>query len=458
MRAFPLLLVHAVGLMASVVLPSVAIGQESASPLYVSASRLAVRTGPSSDSKIKGYLPTNSSVSVKSRADDWCEVTGQFTEGSDLQAGYVACSYLVKSKLRLEELQKQSGDTALTGKEHLDALQKEFWISPSLDKLMSYGEALDKEHPHPETVDVQPKKARRQEFEAMKNFLRAGWSPASFEYLPIDAKLEPANYRLLPLPQVQRSLFEATAPHLILAPYIGKKQWKDHSDRTTVFMARASQFAQEALSRQSIKLVRITSISGPLAGHYGGFKAAWDVGGLTLKFDSPGLPILAFPADGTGFRNAILGVSTEGVQFDAECDQIGETIALAKPVSNADSAKGVLAFIVNPEQAGITSFKRLVRKTRALSEEDAIELHQAITSRDVAPESGDSIAGYRAFTTVFDLNDDGVPDIAFGGIEGGPNSSILSTGPQIDRVFVAFLNMDGKWVKHSYFSPLRCGS
>ena len=435
------------------------IGQDLAPPFYVSASRLVVRDSPSAGSRIRGYLPTNATVSVKSWANDWCEVTGQLTGSSDLQSGYVACSYLAKRKLRLEELKKQGTDATLTGKERLDLLQKEFWISPSPGTLLRYGNALDKEHPQPEEIDLPPKKARRQEFEAMKNFMRAGWSPAVFEYQyqPIDTKLEPATHQLLPLPQVKQSLFGATPPHLLLAPYIGKK-WLGYANLDTVFMANTGPLIQEVLFRQRVKLVRVTSISGPLAGHYGGFSASWDVGGLSLKFGPPGLPVAAIPAEGASDKNSIVGVSTEGVQFDAECDQIGETFTLEKPVSKADAARGLLAFITHPEEVGITSVKRLARETRALSEKDALQWHRTIAGQDIPLETEDPLAGYRAFTEVFDLNDDAIPDIAFAGLEGPPDSNFLSTGPEIDRVFVAFLNMGGTWVRYSSFSPMRCVS
>lgn len=433
------------------------IGQDLAPPFYVSASRLVVRDSPSAGSKIRGYLPTNSTVSVKSWTNDWCEVTGQFTGSSDLQFGYVACSYLAKRKLRLEELKKQGTDATLTGKERLDLLQKEFWISPSPDTLLRYGDALDKEHPQPEAIDLPPKKTRRQEFEAMKNFMRAGWSPAVFEYQPIDTKLEPATHRLLPLPQVKQSLFGATPPHLVLAPYIGKK-WLGYANLDTVFMADTRQLVREVLSRQSVKLVRVTSISGPLAGHYGGFSASWDVGGLSLKFGPPGVPVAAIPANGTNYRNSIVGVSTEDIQFDAECDQIGETITLEKPISKADAARGTLAFIANPEEVGVTSVKLIARKTKALSEMDALEWHRTIAGDDTHFENGYPFTGYRAFTEVFDLNDDAIPDIAFSGFEGSPDSNHLATGPEIDREFIVFLNMGGMWVRHSSFSPLQCAS
>lgn len=434
---------------------SATVAQDSELSLYVRASRLAVRESPSSAAKINRYLPTNHPVWIKSRSDDWCEVVGKGDTNQEIRYGYVACQYLAESKIRLEEIERQYSNSGLTTQTKLSLFQQKFWVSPSPESFYAYALTLDESYPRPDTNEEPPKRPLRPEFEAMKQFMRSGWIPEKYEYPPYDTKLEPARPATFSLPPVTRSLFGERTPQLILAPYI--RGGEDPIGRATVVMSDAHGFISEALSRGSIKSIRMSSMVGPLAGHYGGFLAMWDVGGLAFQF-SPAIPVVAITATEKTFKNAIARASTEEVQFDAECDQIGETLTLVKPVSESDSANGIFTFIAAPESIGVVTIKRLMAKTRKLTEKAAVVAHRFITGHDFDPNTGDSLAGYHAFIATFDLNDDGIADIAFEGIEGGPQSNTLSTGPKIDRVFAAYLNLNGVWMKHSSFSALRCAT
>lgn len=432
----------------------VAIRVEGASPFYVHSARLVIRDEPTTDSSVKGQVPTNTRIWIKSRVGDWCQITVEPT--SD---GYAECRFLAERKVRLVDIDKQLSLSGLTNQARLELLQQKFWVSPSPENLLAYGAALDEVYPLPYSERSEyepPARPIRPEYEAMKQFMRDGWSPAEFEYPQPKRGLTEAKTAVYSLPPVRPSLFLERPPHLILGPYFGKR-YENYIHRETAFMVNTREILREVLWRNSVQTLSMTSITGPLAGHYGGFYGDWDVGGFSLQLGPPALPVAALTERGGSLSSSIVRVSTEKVNIDAECDQIGETLTLSEPVFHKDAVEGILAFVADPKTVGMTSSRRMAWETKVLTAEEAGLAHRVITGVDVDPAAL-SLRGYRAFIITFDLNNDGIADLAFEGIEGGIGSNYLSTGPKIDRVFAAFVNMNGKWMKYSTFSPLRCST
>lgn len=437
--------------------------------MYVNASRLALRAAPQANAKLDRYLVTNTAVQIKARSNDWCEinVAGQAKDAG----GFVACQFLADEKLRLSDIHRQLAGDKVRGQARLDLLQQQFWVSPSASNLLAYGQGLDLVYPFKgRNEDELPKRPARPEFEAMKQFLLAGWNPAKYEYATQveeqestgTKKIEIAKGLNFLLPPIKPSLYTQAMPDLIATPYVGKRFDQNGPQLTTVYLADAYGLLNTILNNRQVTDMRLASTVGPLAGHYGGYQANWDIGGVRMQFSD--VKLIGISADGSSFQNALISASTEHVQYDAECDQLGGMLKLRHPVARQTAAKDVLALLLLPASTGATdatnvkptSVRMLTSVSKPVSDDKFNAMHRAITGAAIdvasAPTSGN------AFMKVFDLNGDGIADLAFEGLEGKADSNELASGPSVDRVFNILINLNGNWVKHSFFIPLRCAS
>ena len=421
--------------------------------MFVQASRLSLRTGPDLHAQINTFLPVNTAVLVESREGEWCRVSTSPQDKSDLQSGFVDCNFLTPTRLYLAQIDLELANPELTQKIRLDLLQKKFWLSPSWNTIANYAGELDKAFPIEANKEIN--RPRRVELESMKAFLQQGWSPAKFEYTPAKPEIVPAKTLNFTLPVVSPSLFKDKLPHLVIAPYIGDRLQKTGYD--TAYMANVYELLNETLARREVGSLHFTHIRDPFQLEDYKNLNAWDMSGYAVQFDGKGLPVTVLSADGSHSNNFIVRGSTETDDEHAECDQIGETLEFAAPFSEKKARQGVLALLIDPPPTSVTNIKRTQSELKVLSNQESGETYNKITGKpfDVFAEDGYTFKniGYKAFFMVFDLNGDGIPDIAFEGIEGKSN---FVTGPDSDRIYSVLVNLNGQWVTYGSFSQNRC--
>lgn len=141
---------------------------------YVQASRVALRQSPQPGGEVLRYLPTNTVVAVNSADGDWCSVSLQQASST----GFIACRFLSEKRRSLTEIEDELVAQQIVAKRRLDLLQQRFWVSPSAQNLIAYGDALNMQQ---NTVGRTSIPKKRPEYEAMKEFLLAGWKPRDYD-------------------------------------------------------------------------------------------------------------------------------------------------------------------------------------------------------------------------------------------------------------------------------------
>lgn len=417
---------------------SVQTSPETATAKYVQASRVALRQSPMLGAEVLQYLPTNTIVMVNSAEGDWCSVSVQRPSSN----GFVACRFLSEKQRLLSQIEDELAARTSDPKIRLDLLQQRFWVSPSAQNLIAYGDALNMQK-SPTRSSVTPSK--RPEYEAMKEFLSKGWHPKEFE-LPIDGLASKSNNkstRFPKLPAISISLFNDSYPCLLLGPYIGFM----NQERGTniVYLSDAGQAERCAARSSFIDQLRVLNFGAPHVGVYSDqIYASWDVGGYTVQFGD-GMPFVGVMPDGSSFNGKALRASTEGVIQEAECDQIGEQIILDAEIEKNIRKLGALFLLVEPSTVGVNSVKVLRSNYRQhVIKPDNAYVDEAYMA-DFAPQK---------FSIALDFNDDKTADIAVVGEELGQND--ISTGPNYKRRFTVYINANGVWKMYGEFSPKVC--
>ena len=415
---------------------------------YVQGSRLAFRVAPAPAAAVLDYLPTNSRVQVLREQNGWCEVRPSGRE----QVGFISCNFIADIPMSIEVVQRELGQKYLSANRKLELLQKQFWIKPSVTHLLAYGELLsssllNEEHRRKEFVQQRVLRPMRPEFEAMKRKLRIGWevSPSnSFAHGGLKPK---ARLKSL-LPAISPSLFNNRDVHLLLAPSIGNYQ----GSRNRVFMAEhthAGDFS-EILSAAVPGKSRVLEFGAPALANYNDvYVGAWDVYGARVELPNGGVPYIGLVTDGKIIQGVIRSWSSIEVMPDAECDQIGNVLNLSGPIARSVAKAGVFAFVLNPAQFNISSAKRTFLKTYKVT--DSVALWSKFRST-LSGWTSDTIG----FVSAFDLDADNIADVLFVGEVLGSNN--LSAGSALQRVFDAYINVSGEWVRYGQSSAKECHS
>lgn len=430
-------LVNIIGI-SNVVADNAQMSPASAEIRYVQASRVALRQSPMLGSEVLQYLSTNTLVVVNSTEGDWCSVSVQRPSRN----GFVACRFLSQMQRNLLQIEDELVAQTSDPQKRLDLLQQKFWVSPSAQNLIAYGDALNTQK---NTSGSSTIPSKRPEYEAMKEFLSNGWHPKDFE-LPIDglaSKNNKKSIRLPKLPAISTSLFSDSFPCLLLGPYISF--YNQERQTNVVFLSDAGQAERCAICSSSVEQLRVINFGAPHVGSYTDqIYASWDVGGYTVQFDD-GMPFVGVMPDGSSFNGKALRASTEGVQQEAECDQIGEQIVLDAEVKRNIRKLGALFLLVEPSTVGVKSVKVLRSNYRQhVIKPDHAYVDEAYMA-DFNPQK---------FSIAFDFNEDKIADLAVVGEELGQND--LSTGPNYKRRFTVYINTNGVWKMYSEFSPKVC--
>jgi hypothetical protein len=401
---------------------------------WVDATRLLLRARPEPEGKVLGYLVTNSSVVLSGQDGTWCQVSAGALQG------YVACRYLRATPIDVAALNSQI-DLEKKPQEQLELLQKRFWLQPSYEALSEYGGILDQVLVSSEQlqreVDVAPNRPRRPEYEAMKQRLIDGWKQskavAQGDFALADA------ISLAVLPKIKPSLLKSRAITSFVGVFPAGENER-HRIAVDSIVGLSGTALQVLASQVSVDPAwfRARTFGLPQHQHYGGYAGSWDIGGIEVPLPGGGVEILSLGVDGTFQRSRIIAYDTRDASPGIGCDFIGHFV-LNKAINPA------FAVLLRPDVIGVKSVKLLQKRELSLQSPwvtDMLKRVQAQNSDAWTTGPGQMVS--------FDLNGDGVADIAYLGV---PVAAELMGGNAASY----YQNIAGRWYHINEFLPVSCG-
>lgn len=270
-------------------------GFVGAQDAWVHGSWVNLRSAVGSTASVKVQLTTNTPVQVIAREGEWCAVRVAATAAD----GYLHCSFLGAEPLTLIKAKDQPG--------------RQFWIAPSVERLIAYG-ALLRAGPAYQRMYEKLKEgeaARIQpwpEFEAAKRVMAAGVQPNVATEMDRGSEVNPEAmefYKLLKPVPIKPSFF------------------KTHGD--IVLMAEASGDRLSAVTQSKVSVKVTAPPQGYVMRHEGpeisGISGFGDVGDVELTF-TPSMLVYSLMPNGLLAGAHMSKQSLPGTpEYGASCGQ-----------------------------------------------------------------------------------------------------------------------------------------
>lgn len=443
--------------------------EKSGEPRWVVGSLVNLRTQPALDAEVVKRLALNTEVSLLATLADgkFCEVA--VTAGGAVEAqGFTACQYLGTEPLSRRRIMLPSLDYEKANPDYNP--RQAFWLDPSYEGLVAYGQFLEAENlSDVQRFDVAHARPRDAEFERMKAHLAKGvygqpaaaypaWSGLKRAAAAWDSErrqivggamrkygTDPAQelqtvtnrYPQVRLALELHSLDDAQALGLVNSIELpaAKPSLFERMDE----LAPPNELAEQVSGR--FRAVHTVQTRGRDTGR--GEEGVWDIGGVTKSLTRPVIRNVLF-RDGALLASATRLKRSYVEWSDADgpmCDGYEDGYAFG------DSDPQIWTGYGLGEEAYQQSLQRkpkgslLFFHTRiALPEQKAgVTTTQQVLDRDAT--------GFVAATTFhFDLNGDGVPDLAVwegSGQAAGHMDGPTTTDDAHQRLF--FANIAGRW-------------
>lgn len=227
---------------------------------FVHGSWVNLRAAPAANAAVRTQLTTNTKVELVKRQDAWCSV--KLASGME---GFLPCNLIGAAPLTLEQAAGNPG--------------RAFWIAPSVDRLIAYGDLLRTGATYKRMLaDLKDDEVARipplAEFDAAKSRIRAGLVPEVDAEVLLAAPVKPEEMKyakaLRPKP-IRPSLFKA---------------------RTDVILASEGEAASvAAVAGSRLALNVVAPPKGYILRHEGpelsGITGFGDVGEAELQFNPP---------------------------------------------------------------------------------------------------------------------------------------------------------------------------